>query len=61
MCLILKLISDSPVRGETYEEAAKQGEDVIESMMGWLQDEGNPLPRPQDFAMNRLIAADRVA
>ncbi len=47
--------------GETYGEAARQGEDVVESMIGWLQDEGKSLPEPRDFEMNRLTAIDRVA
>jgi antitoxin HicB len=37
--------------GETYEEAAKHGEEVIESMMGWLQDDGEPPPIPQTLTI----------
>lgn len=47
--------------GETYEEAARQGEDVIESMVGWLQDEGKSLPEPQVFVMDRLSVSNKVA
>jgi antitoxin HicB len=37
--------------GETYEEAAKHGEEVIESMIGWLQEDGEPLPTPQTLTV----------
>ena len=47
--------------GETYEEAARQGKDVIESMTSWLQEEGKSLPEPRNFAINRLTAIDKVA
>ena len=47
--------------GETYEDAAKQGKDVIESMIDWLKDEGKALPEPRDFVISELTAIDRVA
>lgn len=33
--------------GDTYEEAAKQGQEVIESLMEWYEAEGKPLPMPK--------------
>ncbi len=36
--------------GDTYEEAVKQGEDLIESLIMWAQQDGIPLPEPQVFA-----------
>ena len=36
--------------GETYEEAVRQGEDLIESLIMWAQQDGTPLPEPQVFA-----------
>ncbi len=36
--------------GDTYEEAVKQGEDLIESLILWAQQDGKPLPEPHVFA-----------
>ncbi len=33
--------------GETYEEAAKHGQEAIESLIEWYQAEGKPLPTPK--------------
>ncbi|MBF2009572.1 MULTISPECIES: type II toxin-antitoxin system HicB family antitoxin [Chlorogloeopsis] len=30
--------------GKTYEEAAKHGQEVIESLIEWYQEQGKPLP-----------------
>lgn len=32
--------------GETYEEAAKHGQEAIESLIEWYQAEGKQLPTP---------------
>lgn len=40
--------------GDTYEEAVKQGEDLIESLIMWTQQDGKPLPAPQLFATPSL-------
>ena len=37
--------------GATYEEAVKQGEDLIESLIMWTLRDGKPLPQPRIFAM----------
>ena len=37
--------------GDTYEEAAKQGEDLIESLILWTLQDGKPLPQPRMFVM----------
>jgi predicted RNase H-like HicB family nuclease len=37
--------------GDTYEEAVRQGEDLIASLMLWTQQDGRPLPQPRAFAM----------
>lgn len=34
--------------GETYEEAAKHGQEVIESLVEWYQQEGKNLPTPKN-------------
>lgn len=47
--------------GETYEEAARQGRDVIESMIGWLQEDGIPLPEPKAFAVDSSLTDSKVA
>jgi len=36
--------------GGTYEEAARQGQDLIESLIMWTQQDGKPLPAPRTFA-----------
>ncbi|ACB51307.1 hypothetical protein cce_1957 [Crocosphaera subtropica ATCC 51142] len=33
--------------GETYEEAAKHGQEAIESLIEWYQAEGKQLPTPK--------------
>ena len=38
--------------GDTYEEVVKQGEDLIESLILWTQQDGKPLPEPQVFALH---------
>ncbi|MEM8504864.1 MAG: type II toxin-antitoxin system HicB family antitoxin [Cyanobacteria bacterium P01_D01_bin.1] len=47
--------------GETYEEAASQGKDVIESMIYWLQEDGVPLPEAKVIMMDSLSTANKVA
>jgi predicted RNase H-like HicB family nuclease len=36
--------------GEAYEEAVKQGRDLIESLIMWAEQDGKPLPEPHIFA-----------
>ena len=36
--------------GATYEEAVRQGRDLIASLVMWTLQDGNPLPRPHVFA-----------
>ena len=36
--------------GATYEEAVKQGKDLIEGLIGGRQESGEPLPQPRTFA-----------
>ena len=47
--------------GETYEEAAKNGRDVIESMIIWLQDDGEPLPTPRVLEVDALLSDHKAA
>ena len=35
--------------GKTYEEAVKQGRDLIESLIMWAEQDGKPLPEPRVF------------
>jgi predicted RNase H-like HicB family nuclease len=35
--------------GATYEEAAKQGQDLLESLIAICQEDGRPLPEPVKF------------
>ncbi len=32
--------------GSTYEEAARNGQEVLEALIGWAIDRGHPLPQP---------------
>lgn len=36
--------------GDTYEEAVKQGQDLIESLIMWTRQDGKSLPEPRAFA-----------
>ena len=47
--------------GETYEEAAKHGKEVIESMIEWMKDDGEPLPTPKVLAVDSLLSDTKVA
>ncbi len=42
--------------GDTYEEAAKHGQEVIESLIEWYQQQGKTLPQPINF-FNKLQIA----
>ncbi|MBW4639743.1 MAG: type II toxin-antitoxin system HicB family antitoxin [Gloeocapsa sp. UFS-A4-WI-NPMV-4B04] len=35
--------------GNTYEEAAKHGQEVISSLIEWFQEQEKPLPEPISF------------
>jgi predicted RNase H-like HicB family nuclease len=43
--------------GKTYEEAAKHGQEVIESLIGWYEEQGKPLPEPITFSQKPLKVA----
>lgn len=43
--------------GATYEEAAKHGQEVIESLIELFQEEGKPLPQPRLFPEKPLQVA----
>ncbi|WP_199321445.1 type II toxin-antitoxin system HicB family antitoxin [Microcoleus sp. FACHB-831] len=36
--------------GDTYEEAAKHGQEVIETLIEMYQEEGRPLPEPKTLS-----------
>jgi predicted RNase H-like HicB family nuclease len=38
--------------GDTYEEAAKHGQEVIETYIEMYQAEGKPLPQPQNSVLS---------
>jgi antitoxin HicB len=40
--------------GETYEEAAKHGQEVIETLIEYFQEAGKPLPKPKTFPQKPL-------
>ncbi len=37
--------------GQTYEEAAKQGQEALDSLIDFYQAEGWPLPQPQTLQL----------
>ena len=43
--------------GKTYEEAAKNGQEVIEAFIEILQEEGHPLPEPRMLPTKPLQVA----
>lgn len=43
--------------GETYEEAARHGQEVIESLIEWYQEQGKPLPEPIALSKKPLEVA----
>ena len=42
--------------GETHEEAARRGEEVIQSMVEWLQADGESIPEPKILTLEQLEA-----
>lgn len=42
--------------GETYGEAATNGQEVIESLISWYQEEGKPLPEMKS-SVSLVVAA----
>jgi predicted RNase H-like HicB family nuclease len=40
---------DAKTHGDTYEEAVRQGKDLIESFIMWFGQDGKPLPEPAKF------------
>lgn len=47
--------------GDTYEEAARHGKEVIESMIGWLENDDEPLPTPKVLAIGGVVGDSQVA
>ena len=45
-----KVFSNPVTHGETYEEAVRNGSEVIAALMGWCAEQGYPLPEPRVFA-----------
>lgn len=43
--------------GNTYEEAAKHGQEVISSLIEWFQEQEKPLPEPISFPQKPLKVA----
>lgn len=43
--------------GITYEEAARHGQQAMESLIEWFQAEGKPLPAPKTFPGSPLQVA----
>ncbi len=37
------------VHGKTYAEAAQQGEELLESLVQWATQDGDPIPAPRTF------------
>jgi antitoxin HicB len=43
--------------GKTYQEAVTHGQEVIESLVEMLQEEGKPIPEPRMFPSDTLQVA----
>ena len=50
-CYIVTLseFNHAKTHGDTYEQAAKMGSELIESFILWYRQDGKPLPVPQKF------------
>ena len=48
--VILPEFHNSHTHGDTYEEAVKSGQDLIETWIDIYQQDGKPLPTPKLFA-----------
>jgi predicted RNase H-like HicB family nuclease len=46
---VLPEFHNAKTHGETYEKAAKEGRELIESFIMWYRQDGKPLPSPQTF------------
>jgi predicted RNase H-like HicB family nuclease len=44
--------------GDTYEEAAKHGQEVLEMFIEALTDEGKPLPHPDVIDLNQELGIE---
>lgn len=44
------VIGDVVTHGETYAEAARDGEEALQALIEWAQQEGFPLPEPRVYA-----------
>ena len=51
------VVNQPCTHGATYEEALKHGQEVIESLIDWLQEEGKPVPEPRVFPQMPLEVA----
>lgn len=38
------------VHGKTYQEAAQHGEELLDNLMEWAKQDGDPIPPPDVFA-----------
>jgi len=49
--------------GETYEEAARHGQEILESLIQWYEEDGKPLPEPSmvnlDTELDEAIALQK--
>ncbi|MCU0540959.1 MAG: type II toxin-antitoxin system HicB family antitoxin [Oscillatoriaceae cyanobacterium Prado104] len=43
--------------GQTYEEAARHGQEAIASLIEWFEAEGKPLPHPKTMPQQPLSVA----
>jgi len=51
-CFIVTLpeFDDAKTHGDTYAEAVKMGQELIESCIMWAKQDGKPLPKPRTLA-----------
>ncbi len=52
-----ELVMQPCTDGHTYEEAARQGQDAISSLIEWFEAEGKALPQPRIISQQPLSVA----
>jgi predicted RNase H-like HicB family nuclease len=48
---------DPQTHGDTYKEAVKRAQEVLETLIEFYQDEGRPLPKPRKHRAKRQTAS----
>ncbi len=49
---------NATTHGDTYEKAARQGSDLIESFIMWYEQDAKPLPEPRRFLFEEVATLE---